>query len=85
MNIDDILGFGFLYTFVTFVVCAIVFGIFESEGTKQNYTMAVLWPLTAILLLPVLIVKLCAVTFKKRGLVSAYAGGIAKVYKEAVK
>lgn len=73
------LAVGFMAWFWTF--------LFLDDHPQQKGwgVAAVLWPISLIILSPVLLVKLVAVTFKRRGLLSSWLFTVTDTYKKAVK
>lgn len=82
----------FWYITLVLYIAATVFGLLwtlieEEDNPRQKglFVAVLLGPLTLLILSPIILVKLVAVTFKKRGLVASWLSLISDTYKKAVK
>lgn len=79
-------GVVFIYFVVTIFAMAMIMPEFDNTSNEKGVFVAIaLWPITLLVLSPVLLVKLGAVVFKRRGLLSSWLTVITSTYKGAVK
>lgn len=86
MNSVDIIMAVITYVLLTSLVVLAASEETEYSDNQKGILVAIaLWPITLILMSPVLLVKTGAVIFKRRGLLGSWLSVITDTYKGAVK